>query len=368
MDLALGMYMVAIPFFSMSLGAESKALGYLGATQGLSYGLSCLAVAFLLLERYRRVTLIGFGCAATTLMFWATALSGQLWHLFVIAIFWGITISFFWPALFAWLGGTHSDEKLGSATGFINLSWSAGIMAGAFLGGVLYNVLYWLPFAAAAVPAALSYLVVVSAPREKPAAQQKAEAVGAPQGSSARLAAAWLGCLSMACLGGLMNSVFPRLGRDLGIEVSRFGFLVSAAGAGRTAMFALGMVKGSIFRDWRFSAIAQLAAAVMVATICGAESYWWLGCVYAVFGVTFASAYYRSLYASLEGPGSKGMKSAVHEAVLFAGILIGSVGGGELADRVGLRAPYVPIAAFVVLLNAVQVVLAISSRKSANER
>jgi predicted MFS family arabinose efflux permease len=367
MDLALGMYMAVIPFFSMSLGAESKALGYLGATRGLSYGLSCLAVAFVLLDRYRRLTLIAFGCLATAVMFNATALSGEIWHLYAIAIFWGMAVSLFWPAMFAWMGGTHSKERIGRATGFVNYGWSAGIMIGAFVGGLLYKIEPWIPFVTSAVPALAAYLFLMSAPKEKPAAQQEAEAVGAPRGSGAMLAASWLACLSMACLGGLMNSVFPRLGLDLGVDARWFGFLLSISGAGRTLMFSLAMKKADLFRDWRVSALAQLAAAAMVITICRAESYEWLMCVYAVLGVTFASAYYRSLHASLEGPGSKGMKSAVHEAVLFTGILVGSVGGGELADRLNLRAPYVPIAAFVILLNVVQVALALSSRGNAPE-
>ncbi|MFC1671814.1 MFS transporter [Planctomycetota bacterium] len=363
MDLALGMYMVAIPFLSMSLGAESKILGYLGATRGLSYGLSCLAVAFFLLERYKRLTLIAFGCLTTILMFWATALSGELWHLFPVAIFWGMAVSLFWPALFAWMGGTHSNEKLGTAIGVVNLGWSAGIMAGAFIGGILFKIAPWIPFAVATIPAAVAYAIMLFSPREKPAEKEETSDGQERSGSKAKLAAAWLGCLSMSCLTGLMMSVFPRLGTDMGIDVSKFGFLVSIAGTGRTIMFALSMVKGSVFRDWRFSAVAQAAAVVMVATICRAESYWWMGCVYAVLGVTFASTYYRSLYTSLEGAGSKGFRGAVHEAVLFAGILIGSVGGGELADRLNLRSPYVPIAGFVLLLNAVQIVLALKARK-----
>lgn len=364
MDFALGMYMVAIPFLSMSLGAESRVLGYLGATRGLSYGLSCLVVGFLLLDRFRRLTLITVGCAATILMSWATGMSGQLWHLFAVAVFWGMAVSFFWPALFGWLGGDHeSDSTLGSAVGAVNLSWSVGIMIGGFIGGILYGLGPWVPFVAAALPVALAYLILLFTPAEV-SEKKEGDAAGETwSGSGAELAAAWLSCLSMACLGGMMMGVFPRLGKDIGIGASKFGLLVATAGMGRTVMFALGMWKSNIVRDWRFSGIVQLAAAGMVATLCRAESYWWIACVYVVLGISFASTYYRSLYASLEGAGSKGMRSSVHEAVLFAGILIGSVGGGEIAERWALRSPYVPIACLVVLFGIVQLVLVGAARR-----
>ncbi len=87
------------------------------------------------------------------------------------------------------------------------------------------------------------------------------------------------------------------------------------------------------------------------------NAHWWLGLVFASIGIATGIAYYRSLYASLAGESSRGLKSGAHEAILFLGILAGSAGGGMLAHFWDIRAPYIPIAGLAFLVLIIQEVL-----------
>jgi predicted MFS family arabinose efflux permease len=163
---------------------------------------------------------------------------------------------------------------------------------------------------------------------------------------------------------GLMSGVFPKLGEQIGVDARAFGLLMAGLGLGRLPVFALAFRWGRWLHGWRVGMIAQLLAAAMVATVSLASAYAWLSLVFLSLGLTAGVNYYRGLFKSLEGEGSRGFKSGMHEASLMAGYLVGSLASGVLASRWGLRAPYVPIALLSVGLVAVQVILVRSASRA----
>jgi len=356
MDFSGGMFVVALPFLAMSLGAESRELGIVGASRGVAF-LIIFAPAVLLVDRYPRPRLVAMSALGVAVSVLLIGGSVSLWQVCAICGLWSAALAVFWPAVFAWLGDSHEPEELGRAAGAVNMGWSIGGTLGGVLGGWLFGIRPSLPFVVAALPALLA---LVSAPRR--AGRRHRPAAPPPRGPRKpgvrrRLAAAWIGSASICCLLGLMSGVFPKLGAEIGVTSAAFGVLIGASSVTRTGVFFAGL-RGAVWpKDWRASCVAQVIAAGMVMTVCKASAHWWLAVVFATAGASVGVSYFASLYASLEDEGSRLMKSAIHEAAIFGGVLLGTLGGGEIAHAWGVRAPYVPMGLFVLALVAVQVAL-----------
>jgi MFS family permease len=231
------------------------------------------------------------------------------------------------------------------------------------VGGWIFSWGRALTFLVALIPLSLacSAMVWSPCPHRRPA---RVAPGPSQRGSKRLLAAAWLGTISACSLLGLIGGVFPGLGRTLGVGPSLFGVLLAGAALGRTLVFLLGFRWGRWVRDWRSAALAQIVASAMVGTLAFASRAWWLAVVFGVAGVAMGVCYYRGLYQTLEAPGSRGRKSGVFEASVLGGILLGTLGGGWIADRYGLRAPYVPLGLGCVLLALVQIGLVVSATKA----
>ena len=360
-DFAGGMVVVALPYFAMRLGAESLGLGVLGAARGLAYMVGCIPAA-LFADRLNRRTVIYVSCALSAASLLLMPSASRLWHVVAISVIWSATVALFWPALFGWLGDSHRREQLGRATGAVNVAWSLGAMAGGALAGWLYEVRPALPFIAAAAPTLLACAVLARGTPGSQPAPLSADTGRIDRNTWIRLSAAWVGNVSTCCMFGLLTGVFPDLGeKEIHITPAVFGVLVAILGAGRTLIYASALWRHAHLQDWRLAVVGQMVAAGMLATVSFASAHGWLALVFAVVGLSVGVAYYLALYRSLEGEGSRGLKCGIHEATLLGGVLIGTLGGGYIADRWGLRAPYVPTACFAVVLVAVQVVLNLSA-------
>jgi hypothetical protein len=209
----------------------------------------------------------------------------------------------------------------------------------------------------AAVPALLAGTVMLKGTGRGVRHPPREHIPQARDGAGLRLVAAWLGNGTVCCMFGLMSGVFPRLGTEIGVSATLFGALMAVAGLMRTGVFFSALRGATWPGSWRLSVAVQVAGALLMATISVAAALPWLVLVFASLGTALGMAYYVSLYASLEDEGSRGMKSGIHEAALVGGVLVGTFGGGSIAQTWGLRAPYVPIAALAVLLVVAQSVL-----------
>jgi len=364
MDFSSGMFLVALPYLAMSLGADSLQLGTLAAVRGGAYVVACIPVAFLSDKYSRRIPIsVGSPCVGAVLLLMAGG--GSVRQLLILGAAWGVALACFWPVFLACIGDAHEHGVLSRATGIVNVAWSLGAMAGGALAGLLFRVRPPLAFLGAALPALLAGAVIVRHLGVQPSKSQAQNVATRPPGGRRLLVAGWLGNASACSLLGLMGGVFPKLGERIGVESDTFGLLMALMGLTRTAVFFSGFAGHILFRDWKVSALAQIVAATLVATVCRASAHWWLALVFAGIGLSFGTAFHLSLYRSLKGEGYRGLKTGVHEAVLLSGLLAGSIGGALLAHLYGLRAPYVPVALLVSLLTAAQVVLNLSAQRCA---
>jgi len=363
MDFSSGMFIVALPYLALSLGAKSMQLGQIGAVRGLAYMLACVPAA-ILSDRSNRRTLILVSSVCATGALMLVARVTNLWQLGAVSVLWSAALAFFWPSLFGWLGDSHPKEQLGRAAGSVNVGWSIGVMSGGVVAGWLYEGSHSLPFIIAGLPAMLACFIMVAGTTSRHGRPAAPPTGPAQPGTKRRLAAAWLGNTTVCCMIGLISGVFPELGLKLGVTSAVFGVLLAVFGVGRTLVYLSALTRWRHLEDWRLVIVAQLVAAGMVATVASAGSHLWLALVFAVSGVAGGAAYYLALFRSLEGEGSRGLKSGIHEAALLGGLLIGTLGGGTIADRWGLRAPYVPTACVVGLLVVVQIALNLSAGRA----
>jgi len=356
MDFGGGMYVVALPYLAMSLGAESLQLGIIGAARSVTYMASCVLAA-LLADRFSRRDIVWASVTVMVGVLLLTVATTSLWHLFAVVLLWGFVLSFFWPSVLSWAADAHRPAELGRATSAINMGWSLGYMVSGAIAGWLFRISSALPILLAALPTLIAGAVLFNVPHHRPRRPAQAQVSAPPPGATFRLLAGWLGNASVCCMFGLAGGVFPRFGTQIGVGVVWFGVLTAIAGLTRTAVFAFGFLGASWPRSWQVSAFSQLVAAVLVAALGLASGPGWVVPVFVALGASVGAAFCTSLYTSLEGARARGMKSALHEATLVAGILIGTVGGGGIAHVWGLRAPYVPIALLSCLLVAAQVAL-----------
>jgi MFS family permease len=362
MDLANGLFFVALPYLGLAFGADSMQLGVLAALRGAAYVLACVP-ASMLSDRVNRRGLVAYTAVALTVVFLAVAGAREYWQLCVLSVIWALAMAPFWPSLFAWLGDSHDGARLGPATGAVNVAWSVGGMVGGLLAGWLFGLGRSLPFALATVPALLACGALVGS-RCGHGTPQPGPSCEPVPGTRRELATVWLSNVSVCSLLGLMSGVFPKLGAHMGVTAGMFGLFMGGLALGRSAVFLLGFRWGHTLHHGRLAMATQGLAAILVATVSTAQSQAWLALVFAMIGIALGVNYFRGLYKSLEGTGSRGLKSGLHEATLLLGILVGSLGGGMLAKGFGLHAPYVPAGLFVGALLLLQALLLTSVRRT----
>ena len=80
MDFAGGLYVVALPYFAMSLGAGSLELGIIGTARGMAYMVASVGAA-LIADRYSRRGLAIIATLAMTIMLALNARASSLWQI-----------------------------------------------------------------------------------------------------------------------------------------------------------------------------------------------------------------------------------------------------------------------------------------------
>ena len=364
MDFASAMYVVALPFFAMRLGAGSLELGRLGGVRSITYVVA-VALTSGFADRHSRRAIMLVSTLSLALVLILSSGAGSLWQVGVGAALWALALAFYWPSFFSWLGDSHRAEALGRAAGTANLGWSTGGILGGMLAGWLFDVRHALPFLLAAVPALLACVSMLRVTPPQAAKRQPPAAGSSRPGARRRLAAAWIGNGTVCCMLGLMTGVFPDLGKTMGVSARLFGLLVALCGLVRTIVFLSGQLGAVWPRDWRASLATQVGGAGLVGIFGLTASGWMVALVFAGVGLCMGLSYYVSLYTSLEGGGGRGRKSGLHEAALMTGVTIGTLGGGAIAHRWGLHAPYVPIALLSVVMVVLQAVLRWSGKVAA---
>ena len=363
MDFGGGIFFVARPYLGMDLKAESWHLGVIGLIWGTTYAIATPLGGYIADRVNRKNQILASAILSAGLIF-ATTFVRTLPQLYLLQFLHALVFSFHWPAFFGWIGDAHFRSQLGRATAAFNVSWSLGGMLGCAVGGNLYKLGRILPFIWATGALLIAVVTIATLPWHTSRIKEPATS---PRRHTPKriLMAVWISTFATFIVIGLLGLVFPKLGKDvMHIDADLFGRLASLQGAMRTLIFVAGIWFGRHLCSWRLTGAAQILVAVGVAGVAFTSSHAWIGLTMAIVGLSMGLNYYRGLYASLEGGSSSGLKSGIHEGMLFAGYVIGSAGGGALILLTkNLRAPYVPIGVALLGFLALQIFLTASARK-----
>jgi len=345
MDFNYDLVNLAIPLLAISFGASSLQLGLLGALQRMLYIFVC-PVSGRLSDRWGRKGLALSG----TLMFAGVCLTVAR-TTGLGSIFWavpgiGLTLGFFWPALQGWLSDQGENRVLSHSTSLFNLFWSTGSMLGMVSAGILTGFSSKLPFYVAAGVAVTIALILTRISHKGRSArfclrdESSGPIVTESDWDHAQRRAALVSIfLSFLVIGGVTTQ-FPKLATQLGYSTALIGLTMGFLPLTRTFGFGfLGRwkVQENISKPLTLTKLV-LGAAMLVFVLANSSLVFMLA--FALLGLVAAGTFSFSQYLCLKNPLRAGQRIGLHESSMLAGIVIGSLLFGLLAQRLGIRSTF----------------------------
>ncbi len=323
--------------------APPAVVGRFGALWSLVYFASCLAFRKLTARLVPRNSMT-FMTASSAAIFLVLCLFPSLPAAFLAYSAFGAVIAFFWPPLMGWLSRGLEGRDLSRATGLFSFSWSVGGIVSPYLAGTLSERGKFLPlWFAVAMFAANSVFLQVSRrflrdSDERPV-PGRAEAGPARDGSTPLRFSAWTAVAVLYAAVGILANIFPLFARsELGLSESRTGLLITV----RTAATTAGFLFFGRFSFWRFRrgllmvpTLLAGGAALILALAAGSLPMLVTGL--GILGFAAAWAYNSSMFSGASGAPDRDRRMTVHEALLTAGQVFGSLLGGILYQAASMR-------------------------------
>ncbi|MCX7025637.1 MAG: MFS transporter [Spirochaetes bacterium] len=353
--------------------AEPSVVGIFGAVWAIAYFASCLMLRKWTARLVPRVSMTVMLLSSAAL-FSLYSLHPGLAASFAAYAAFGLITAFFWPPLMGWLSRGIEGEELSAAQGAFSFSWSLGGVISPYLAGLLSERGKFLPvhvsvciFLVAGIFVSLSRIFYKDA-LERPESATMAgsaspgEAGGVDRSTKLRFPA-WTGVFAAYAVMGVVFNIFPVFARDgLGLSESVTGAILSLRAVFTVFGFLiLGRVSGWHFRHALMPAVA-MAFSVLVAILAftpGAAAY---AVAFPVIGVLLAFSYSGSMFYGASGALDRDARMTVHETLLTAGQIVGSVAGGLLYQAFTMRIVFLFLAGCLAAAAAVQ--LAMISRNA----
>lgn len=357
--------MLGIIFFADEVfGATRSQIGYLIATWSFGYSVGC----FLLRPVFGRLLPRHSMLVATVFMFLSTSILPHVKSLawvFVLYGFLGLTASLFWPPMMGWLSVNIEGAELSRTMGRFNLCWSAGAIIGPVLAGRLSEIDPRLPiYFGCALCLVTSFLILGAIMtlsglgHDDHAHAEERMVVNGNEGGTFLRFPAWLGVFTSYAVIGVIISVFPISGqRDLHISKSAVGILFFVRALISTIW--LGIMGRTRF--WHFRGkpmvISMLSFGLTMVWMAVARSVFLVGFLLALTGIFGAQNYANSLFHGVSGSTRRSLRMAVHESLLTAGLIFGSVSGGMIYQRYSTVMVYIFCSALLFASAAGQMIL-----------
>ena len=364
---ALGgtLMMLGIIFFAReTFGATPTQIGVLSATWAVSYAFGCLFLRPLSQRMLPRYSML----AANSLLFGALtwmAMAPSLWHLYAAYAAGGAALAFFWPASAGWISTNVEGKALGRSIGWFNVAWSFGSMLGPLLTGWLSTLDPALPIRVAAIvylvnaAMILGGIITLSRLGEDDEAHRLArEPVNGDERGTPLRFPGWVGVFAGFFGAAVIFTIFPLSARqDLGLSKTVVGWLFMIRAA--TTALWMGVLPRSTawhYRRWPMVAGTLLTAGLLVA-MSGARSAVSAGILLAALGLMTAHNYTEGQFHGVAGAKQRATRMAIHEALVSAGIVFGSIFGGLVYDHGGFVVLYIATAALLLLAAGIQLTL-----------
>lgn len=349
-SVAYGQVFLALPYLAKKMDASSTQVGLIG---GLYQGLYLAAVLAgrPLLDRMDGCRQAALGSVAL-----AVCAAGFAWTHSIHAVLacvgvYGVALSWLWPPVMGRISAGLEGVKLNRRLGRFNASWSGGMILGPVLGGHLYEWHAGAPFLLAGAYHLASAALLASCSKAGPADLTRLTSTSAAPSSGDsgelpqqtrvfRRMARWALVSGYLALG-LLRLQLPRLAEErFGIKASEFGLVGTLLNLTMSAGFiGLGLDAWWHYRAWALRVFQiGLAGALLLAPLARNASVLYV-CA-GLSGMMVSFLYASHLFYGVSTGVNRSRLMAVHEILVSVGFLLGSFGGGVIADVWGLNTPY----------------------------
>lgn len=343
MDFAANMIFTNTSFYISSLRLSSTFLGILMAVMLVAFIVSSVPFGRLS-DRIERRYLLYAGCLVMTGTSIGLAYCQNRFQLMLVFPCVGISIAMFWPVYEAWLADRESAGSLIKRIMFFNIAWCMGTTLGPTLVGYLYTeldqaVLFF--FSGGLSLLAFATIAWVSTQKqevpdtEPPEIAQEFYGFRSQRFAEMHLKVARYANFTSYFALNTLRRLVPKLLKELGMPLSRFGNLMLVLGGAQILTFLYLGREESQRWHYRFKpmVVVQGLAILCFLVLWRVHStpLWIVGLV--GIGIFGSFAYFTSLYYGLDTWSvEKGNNSGWHEAVGAAGMLGGPLIGGILSD------------------------------------
>jgi MFS family permease len=324
-----------------------------------------------LTDRMLPRTICAISLFALTLITTALLFCTRMEQVYLSGAFTGLAISMFWPPLMGWMAVGLEGERLNRTTGRYNLAWSGGVLVSMPIAGFLTEANVALPLwvaigfwlmAGLMVTGAALVLPRIRADRATP--RQLKQAPDSEEHTTRLRYAAWVGLFSACCAIGAINAIFPLAAKnDLHMREGLIGILRFVSQVCTTLGFAL--LGRILFWHYRGFAmlVGQMLFVVALVLLVLAQSPATIGLVFVCVGSLYSLSYVYSIFHGSAGSTDRAGRMAIHEAILSAGFLVGSLLGGVIYDLFGIGVFYLTFGGIIVLFLPIQIAITAWTRK-----
>ncbi len=364
MDMANGCAMLAVQFAGVALGASPGLLGLLGAVGGGTYTLSCLGSGRVA-DWFgpRRTTRLA---TAMMIVIWlALAAASRIELLLGLVVASGVIGALFWPSLMVWVAALSSGQArgLGRALGLFNISWSAGLLAGAVVAGALWDWVgpgsFYFSVAAGIIILVLLQLTPGGASRGGERTPDRPTALPRPALGRRLRIAGRVGVFASFFSTAMIRALFPKVGDTLDYSSALVGWAAGMPYLSAMIIFALARTTDRWqYRPWKLW-LAAPAGIVGMVLATSAQKPWQFLLGFSLVGVCGGISYLSSQFYGLHQPAQRrGASMRHHEAAVGAGAVAGPLLGGLVADYTGwLPAAFGLAVGVMAIAGLVQIVL-----------
>ena len=348
-------------------GASAATVGLASALYNGLYFAGCFAWRPLGLRLLPRYSLI-ISSFTTVVLMVLLVMANRIAVVLALYAAIGFSVALFWPSIMGWLSAGLDGTGLSRRISYFNLAWSAGVIVGPLIAGVLAERrLEWPLIVGTVLVAAVGCIVTaaslfLSGVRTDMHRDRRKSSADGPDESSPLRFPSWIGLVPAYAVLGALLVVVPLHTRDsLGLTESAVGSVLLLRGLTASLGFwAFGRWSGWHFRIGPVvGALALLVPLVLLLRAGALASYL---VALPLIGLTVSATYTFSVFHGVAGSSDRTRRMAVHEALLTVGIVIGALGAGRLYETGGASAAYLGSVATLLLGLFLQLAYLVASR------
>ncbi|MDC7251062.1 MAG: MFS transporter, partial [Sphaerochaetaceae bacterium] len=277
-------------------------------------------------------------------------------------ILYGAFMALLWPPMETWYSRGREKIELTKAISYFNLSWELGMSIAPIFCGLLTQINVSLPIVVGIVFFLLLSVNVLLITNRVPylkAVESEKQFIKQnllKDESTPLRFLSWVAIILGYFFLGMLLNIFPLYGREvLLINETKIGILLWSRGIiSCIAFYYLGK---TVF--WHFKRSLIIIGQVLLAILSYSSSYitsynyWFI--MFILFGFIFSLIYMQSIFHGVSGAINRSRRMMIHEVLLTAGMVLGSIFGGYIYEKVDFRTVMVDFSIFMILVILIEI-------------